>query len=281
MFIPIGDDIAHNRTPWVTYGLVGTCAAVFLLILDGTTPDFSALLEYGFSPDSLFGAGDDEHPLESLFRSYQKPPYITLFTSMFLHAGWLHLIGNMIYLWIFGRSVEQTMGYGRFLCFYLLCGIVSDIGFAALSPNSTIPAVGASGAISGVLGAYLMLMPRAFIHFIVLFPGVRSTIPLPAVIVLGLWIVGQIVDALQTNPAEPGVAFAAHVFGFAAGCVLIVPFRHKSVPLFGRTTLTQAPSTMEGAGPDLAPAPAPAPMPTPRPARTKPRPAKQNDGKWW
>jgi membrane associated rhomboid family serine protease len=159
------------------------------------------------------------------------PPLATVFTSMFLHGGWLHLIGNMLYMWIFADNIEDAMGHARFVVFYLLCGIAAALAQALPAPGSEIPMIGASGAISGVLGAYLLLHPRA--HVMVLIPlGFFSQLTrLPALLVLGLWFALQLVSELGA-PEGAGVAFRAHIGGFVAGMALIPFFKYQRVNLF-------------------------------------------------
>ena len=160
------------------------------------------------------------------------PAAATLLTSMFLHGGWLHLIGNMLYLWIFGDNVEDAMGHGRFVLFYLVCGLAAALAQAGLDPGSEVPMVGASGAISGVLGAYLMLHPRA--HVLVLIPlGILTQlVRLPALIVLAFWFGLQLFQQLSAPPGQGGVAFMAHIGGFVAGMALVPLFKRPRVRLF-------------------------------------------------
>jgi len=141
---------------------------------------------------------------------------------MFLHGGWLHLIGNMLYLWIFGDNIEDRLGRIRFLLFYLLCGVVAALGQGIADPQSEVPMIGASGAISGVLGAYIVLYPHARILVLVPLVVFITTLRVPALVVLGLWFAGQLLSSLAAAPGSGGgVAFAAHVGGFVAGLVMI------------------------------------------------------------
>jgi membrane associated rhomboid family serine protease len=161
------------------------------------------------------------------------PASMTLLTSMFLHGGFMHLIGNMLYLWIFGNNIEDIMGHVRFIFFYVLCGIIAALSHAAIDPDSTVPMIGASGAISGVLGAYLLIYPRA--HVLVLIPLGFFTrlIYVPAGFVLGLWFILQILSGgMSLGQEGGGVAFFAHVGGFVAGMALIPFFKHKHVRFF-------------------------------------------------
>jgi len=162
------------------------------------------------------------------------PPFLTVFTSMFLHGGWLHILGNMLFLWIFGNNVEDAMGHRRFIAFYFLCGIAAAITQSLLNPESTVPMIGASGAIAGVLGAYLLLHPRARILVVLPLFIIFFTVRLPALIVLGFWFAGQAVSTLLANSENSGVAFGAHVGGFVAGMILIPLFKRKGVQLFSQ-----------------------------------------------
>jgi membrane associated rhomboid family serine protease len=156
--------------------------------------------------------------------------FLTLFTSMFMHAGWLHLLGNMLYLWIFGDNVEDRFGHVKFIVFYILCGIAATFAQLAFSSGSNIPNLGASGAIAGVLGGYLLLFPRSRVNVLM---G-RGVIPMPALAVIGLWIVIQFVSGIGSisNTAESGgVAYMAHIGGFIAGFVLTLFLRGRTQPV--------------------------------------------------
>jgi membrane associated rhomboid family serine protease len=159
-------------------------------------------------------------------------PSATLFTSMFMHGGLLHLGGNMLFLWIFGDNVEDSMGHVRFLVFYLVCGVAAALAQAWIDPTSTIPVVGASGAISGVLGAYILLHPRATVRTLVILGFFVTVIHIPAMIVLGLWFAMQFFSAFATPVGDGGVAFWAHVGGFIAGVVLVSFFKKRGVGLW-------------------------------------------------
>lgn len=152
---------------------------------------------------------------------------LTILTSMFLHGGLLHLGGNLLYLWIFGNNVEDVMGRLRFLAFYLLCGLAGALAQIAVRPSSQVPMIGASGAIAGVLGAYLVMFPAARVMTLFFFVFFVRLIPVPALIVLGSWLLVQLINASHMGPG--GVAWFAHLGGFLAGLVLIVPFRRRRV----------------------------------------------------
>ncbi len=153
----------------------------------------------------------------------------TLFTSMFLHAGWLHLGGNMLYLWVFGDNIEDKLGHARYFFFYLICGLISSVLYIYVDPQSTVPTIGASGAISGVLGAYLLLFPKARVLTVIPIFIFLQFVELPALIVLGLWFVLQFFSGLASlgyGTAEAGgIAWWAHIGGFVAGLVLVLPMR--------------------------------------------------------
>jgi len=157
------------------------------------------------------------------------PAELTILTAAFLHGGWIHLIGNMLFLWVFGDNVEDSMGHVRFAAFYLLCATAAGLTHVFSMPNSTDTLVGASGAIAGVLGAYLVLHPRVKV-LVLLFR--RIPIVLPAYLLIGAWLLIQLVG-VWTGSSTP-VAWQAHIGGFVAGALLIVPFRYKRVPLFDR-----------------------------------------------
>jgi membrane associated rhomboid family serine protease len=226
--IPLRDDNPTTLTPIVTVTIIITCVLVFLWQISHSE-DGQQLIAYAFGlvPAVLFT--DARLPPELAI----VPPQVTVFTSMFLHGGWLHLIGNMLYLWIFGNNVEDAMGHGRFIAFYLLCGVAAALAQSLPNPDSTIPMIGASGALSGVLGAYLLLHPHARVLVgIPIFVYLHITY-LPASVMLGIWFLLQIVSSLNVDPEQGGVAWFAHIGGFVAGMVLIPFFKHSDVPLFG------------------------------------------------
>ncbi len=226
LFLPLYDDNPTRRRPVVTIGLIIACVAVFAwqVTLPGREGDI-AIFSFGVIPAVLFGI--EELPPGVA----QVPAWTTIVTSMFMHGGFLHLGGNMLFLWIFGNNVEDSMGRGRFLLFYLLCGTAAALAQSLPDPTSTIPMVGASGAIGGVLGAYILLHPRANVRCLVWIIIFATIINVPAVIVLGFWFAGQVLSGVATPTSSGGVAFWAHVGGFVAGMVLIPFFREKGVRL--------------------------------------------------
>jgi len=225
--IPLRDDNPSERKPIVTVTLLAMCVLVFFWQLaQGGRGGVLATYAFGLVPSVLFGI--NELPTEVA----RIPPTLTVLTSMFMHGGWMHLIGNMLYLWIFGDNVEDSMGHGRFVVFYLLCGVAAALAQAIPDPTSTIPMVGASGAISGVLGAYLLLYPHARVLVAIPLGFILHTVRLPAGIVLVLWFVLQLVSNLMTQPGTGGVAFRAHIGGFVAGMALVFVFKRRGVRLF-------------------------------------------------
>ena len=225
--IPLKDDNPTHIRPLVTYGLIAACVLIYLWQASHDARGQQLVIyALGVIPATLLG--DASLPEEIAM----VPASVTIVTSMFLHGGLWHLGGNMLYLWIFGNNVEDAMGHGRFVAFYLLCGTAAVFAQALPDPESTIPMVGASGAISGVLGAYLLLHPHARVLVLIPLGFFSQIVYLPAALVLGLWFVLQLVSQLLTPPGSGGVAFGAHIGGFIAGMLLIPVFRHRNVRLF-------------------------------------------------
>ena len=210
---PISDDDSSRRTlPMVTYVLIALNVLFFFVELNGGD---AFIQHWAFVPRRFLANPGSDLP--------------TLFTSMFMHGGWLHLIGNMLYLWIFGDNVEDRFGHVKFIVFYLLCGIGATFAQMAFSSGSNVPNLGASGAIAGVLGAYIVLFPRGRVNVLM---G-RGVIPMPALAVIGFWIVLQFISGVGSisNSADTGgVAYMAHVGGFIVGVVLTFLFRGRGVP---------------------------------------------------
>src|SRR5262245_7383365 len=214
---PIGDDrVAGGRAAFVVAGLIALNVLAFLVEL--SQPSDAALQSFiqawGVVPRE-YAAARDFPPTIPL------PFWSTLVTSMFLHGGWMHLFGNMLYLWIFGDNIGKVMGAGRFLVFYLVCGLAASFTHIAFGAGSAVPAVGASGAISGVLGAYLVLFPRNQVRVLTR-GGIMSV---PAIVVLGFWILIQAISGIGSLAATSetsggGVAYMAHIGGFVAGLIL-------------------------------------------------------------
>lgn len=215
--IPLRDINPRRRFPLVTVGIILLNILVFLyeLMLPTTRALDSLVYAWGLIPYRLM--------------QLDVAAILTVFTSMFLHSGFMHLAGNMLYLWIFGDNVESAMGTLRFMVFYLLCGIGAALGQVLVDPRSQIPMVGASGAISGILGAYLFLYPHAEVETLILFGYFARLVRLPALVVLGMWIVTQLLSGVLAlgMQATGGVAWFAHIGGFFAGVLLVGLFRRK------------------------------------------------------
>jgi membrane associated rhomboid family serine protease len=182
------------------------------------------VMQYGLVP-AEFSSGHDLPPTIAV------PIWLTLITSMFLHAGLLHVLGNMLYLWVFGDNVEDAMGPVRFVVFYILCGCAAGLAQLALDPHAAVPLIGASGAIAGVLGAYFMLFPTSRILTIIPIFFFIRLITIPAVVVLGIWFLLQVVNSAISFGASSGVAWFAHIGGFASGMALVALFRRKGTPI--------------------------------------------------
>jgi membrane associated rhomboid family serine protease len=210
--LPIGDDAEAGATPIVNWTLVALNVLAFLMEMAQPAEALQSFIQaWGVVPREYAAARD-------LAPTIPLPFWTTLFTSMFLHGGWMHLGGNMLYLWIFGDNLERRMGSARFLAFYLLCGLAAGLGHILFSLQSDVPTIGASGAISGVLGGYLLLFPRNRVR--VLARG--GVVAMPAMAVLGFWILIQIVSQMSVSTASGGgVAYLAHIAGFVAGLVLV------------------------------------------------------------
>ena len=230
---PIRDDNPHILTPYATYGIVALNALVwFFLQGAGTEPLLSgSVCRLGLVPGELLqtipaGTGFQVGPAAVCVVG-DTSTWHTVITSMFMHGGWFHIIGNMWFLWIFGNNVEDAMGHWRFVSFYLLCGSAAAGLQVVTNPESAVPMVGASGAIGGVMGAYVLLYPRVNVHMLIFFGFYITTIAVPAVFMLGYWLFVQLISGLGTLGAQGGgVAFWAHVGGFTAGAILLVLFRN-------------------------------------------------------
>lgn len=227
MFLPLHDHnrLTHVPRPYVNLGLIALNVIVFLALQGaGEHRAVSASsISHGLIPVVLFDIRDLAPQFQVL------PDFMSLITYAFLHGSFLHLIGNMLFLWVFGDNVEDAMGHVRYLIFYLLCAIASGLAYASLDLASDTPLIGASGAVAGVVAAYLMLHPRVKVW--VLAFG-RIPLRLTAQWLLGAWVVYQVFNAVMSPDSQ--VAWIAHVGGLVAGAVLVVVFRRKGVPLFDR-----------------------------------------------
>src|SRR2546425_1741957 len=216
---PVGDDrVSGGPAPLVTLGLVVLNVLVFLFEVSQPPGALQSFIQaWGVVPREYTLARD-------LAPTIPLPFWSTLITSMFLHGGWMHLGGNMLYLWIFGDNLEKVMGHLRFLIFYLVCGVAAGLTHIAFNAHSNMPTVGASGAISGILGGYMLMFPRNRVRVLTQ----RGVMAVPAFVMLGLWILLQVFSGLGSLGARTeetgGVAFMAHVGGFVAGLVLVKLF---------------------------------------------------------
>ena len=252
MLIPISDDNQSRlTTPYVVYIIVAINVLVFLLLQQAVMNERGEYFTYGYSviPLEITTGKDLTEPViltnappaldPRTGRAQRpvipeapgpKPIYLTLLTAMFMHGGWMHIIGNMLYLWIFGDNIEDNFGHGKFLIFYLACGLAASFAQIMADPTSPIPSLGASGAIAGVLGAYLVMFPHNRVRSILPLGFLWTTVELPAIIVLGFWIVLQVfsqyTSSLQSKHSG-GVAYMAHIGGFAAGVLLSFVFRRR------------------------------------------------------
>ncbi len=211
--IPYKDDNPTQTFPFVTIALIAANCLIY--IWQATSPLGEERIAYYFGaiPQSILS-----------FHSFQPiSPVTSVFTAMFLHGGFFHLAGNMLYLWIFGNNIEDSLGHVRFIIFYLFSGIIAAYGHALTDPHSTIPMIGASGAISGVLGAYLLLFPHARVYTILFFGFFIQIVRIPALVVIGFWAVIQILSGIVSKGMlqQGGVAWFAHVGGFLAGLLTI------------------------------------------------------------
>ncbi|MFA5889427.1 MAG: rhomboid family intramembrane serine protease [Actinomycetota bacterium] len=244
--IPLRDDNPIRRGAIVVPALIVINLVMFIFVQPsfgaGTTEQrnyavCSAAIPYeithGRSAAEAARRGDVD-PSSSIVRVQEafcpnKNVWLSVLRSMFLHAGFLHIAGNMLYLWIFGNNIEDRLGRARFLLFYLLCGLIATFAQSFVSPDSGTPMVGASGAIAGVLGAYLLAFPRARVRTLVIFFFI-TIVDLPAVVVLGLWFLLQVFQGLGSVTGSTGVAYMAHVGGFIAGMLLLGLFRPRRPP---------------------------------------------------
>lgn len=237
MVMPIADDnTGRELIPGVTYALIAINVLVFVF-LQGMGENLNFTYRFSTVPQEIVTGEDLVTPPQEvvdpvsrqrvLLPGLGKTPisvYLTILTSMFMHASLMHIFGNMLYLWIFGDNIEDDLGHGLYLVFYLLCGVIASLCHVFMNmsgPSSTIPSLGASGAISGVLGAYLVMHPRRRVRVLML----RVITDVPGIVAVGIWFAFQVISGLATpEDGGGGVAYAAHIGGFIAGLVLIKPF---------------------------------------------------------
>ena len=233
--LPLKDDLVSRSAPVMTVSIVTLNVLVFLyqtslqlgISLEVDNPPHALetaqafVLEFGLIPCRLMNlcAFPEDHPA----------PLFTIFSSMFLHAGFLHVGGNMLYLWIFGKNAEDTLGHTRFTLFYLLSGVAAALTQVLAYPASQVPMIGASGAVSGVLGAYLILFPQSRVLTLVIFGFFWRLVSIPAVVVLGFWIVLQVLNGLGSFGDAGTVAWFAHIGGFFAGMLLLIVMRPRTL----------------------------------------------------
>jgi membrane associated rhomboid family serine protease len=234
---PLRDNIPTERFPLFTVALIVANVLMYFFFQKGgislgdpSTPHFTCnLYEFGTIPREVTHP-DFEVQVQGC-ETFTAPTWLTLFTSMFMHGGLLHLGGNMLFLWIFGNNVEDSMGPARFLVFYVLGGLAADAGQIAFSINSTVPTIGASGAVAAVLGGYLVLFPRARVVTLVFIVFFFTILELPAIFFLGIWIIQQALfayfDLVQPAGGEGGVAYFAHIGGFVFGLLAIRVFANE------------------------------------------------------
>ena len=234
---PYKDENPTEHPAIITIAIILANALAFILIQGAGAqgPLVRSVCDLGLIPGEVLrsvkpGSGVELAP-GMYCLVHAAPKYWTVLTSMFMHGSWLHLIGNMVFLWVFGNNIEDVMGHGKFLIFYLLCGIAAAATQTFVSPHSVVPMVGASGAISGVLGAYLLLYPRVRVHTLIILPIYITTVALPAWVMLGYWIVLQLLSGLGSlsEIEKGGVAFFAHIGGFIAGILLVRLFASEEV----------------------------------------------------
>ena len=234
--IPIKDYPGpRRRMPWMTWALIAVNVVVFLYEVSLGSNAQAFMFAYSVVPVALtHGVPQTALLKTSIPFQTPNPVYLTIITSMFLHAGWLHIGGNMLFLYIFGDNVEDRMGHLPFLVFYLFCGVIASIAQVAVDPNSPIPSLGASGAIAGVLAAYLVLFPLARVRTIIFIFIFFTIVTLPAIVLIGIWFLLQFFDGIASlstvQQGMGGVAYVAHVGGFIAGLLITLVMRSRLRP---------------------------------------------------
>jgi membrane associated rhomboid family serine protease len=253
--IPLRDDNPTIMTPVVTVALIAVNVGVWMDLQGGglSEPTLAdSICRYGAIPAEITGKMGEWEGVELV---EGLPPckfggltWHSLLTSMFMHGGWLHLIGNMWFLWLFGNNIEDSMGHLRFLVFYILAGLAGSLVHVFTAADSLIPTVGASGAISGVMGAYLVLYPRIKIETLFILLIFIKIIPVPAWLVLGEWLAVQLLSGYSTPTGGGGVAFWAHIGGFAAGFLLVKLFENRRLVDARRKHIQLSPFEVPGRG---------------------------------
>ena len=221
--IPLKDDNPTEGRPIVTYFIIALCVLVFLIEIGSQSYRTGELFySYGLIPSVLLGHNQLPQNL------YALPAYLTIFSSMFMHGGFMHLIGNMLYMWIFADNIEDELGTKKFIFFYLLSGVGAAMAQVLMDTTSQVPMVGASGAIGGVLGAYLINYPNAKVLVLIPFGFFSQLIKIRALYVLGFWFILQFINSSIISSQGGGVAYAAHIGGFVTGIILILFFNKKT-----------------------------------------------------
>ena len=232
---PYRDENPTTLTPYVTVGVIAVTCLVWVVVQGAGSPPALArsVCEHGLIPAELLGRAEPGAHFAMgrgvVCRVSSGGAWFSVLSSMFMHGGWFHLIGNMWFLWVFGNNVEDSMGHGRFVLFYLLCGVAAAAAQTFSDPGSIVPMVGASGAISGVMGAYLVLYPRVRVHTLIFLGFFITTIAVPAYVMLLYWAFLQMVGGLAATSGQGGVAFMAHLGGFVAGAALIKLFSREEL----------------------------------------------------
>ncbi len=246
--IPLADENPSRSKPYVVYVLVALNAIVFLIDRLGAQGPIGGLWNWSMIPWSVVhnAPANLDIPVRygQMVGIYQvrhagfQPEWITIFTSMFMHGSFIHIGGNMLYLWIFGNNVEDAVGHFRFLLFYLLCGVIAALAHISSNPASTVPTLGASGAIAGVLGAYLFLYPGNRVRTLIWVYFFVEFIDIPAVLVLGVWFATQLMNVGASGGMQGGVAYWAHIGGFISGIILIILLGGRRLKRNSRTRLS-------------------------------------------
>ena len=228
--IPLGDENPTRQKPYIVYFLIIANVIVFMIDRIGAQSPFGNLWTWAMVPYTVVTGVQirpeiiNGHLVAGIAPGMGlDPKWLTIFTSMFMHGGIAHILWNMLYLWIFGNNIEDALGHVKFFLFYLACGVLAALAHIASGPNSPVPTVGASGAIAGVLGAYLYLFPSNRVRTLILLGFYIDTIEIPAIILLGVWFLSQLTNVLgSAGTMNGGVAYWAHIGGFVAGIVLIM-----------------------------------------------------------
>jgi len=235
--IPLKDDNPTHNKPIITYVLIGICVLVFILeITSASYSNGRIFYSYGIIPAVFTGKAELPMELSAV------PTELTLITSMFMHGGFMHLAGNMLYMWIFADNIEDELGPVKFIVFYILAGIAAALTQVYMNTESTIPMVGASGAIGGVLGAYIVNYPKAKVLVLIPLGFFSQIVRIPAIYVLGFWFALQFISSYFSSSTGGGVAYGAHIGGFIFGVIAILFFNRKAKKRFVKTSSKKKPN---------------------------------------